>query len=347
MALTRRALGRMLASGAAFLTVPFHKVFAAAPKAKATLRGQVQAAVDALGAESINAALDGTYAKVFNCRQSTMQVEQVVHMHYRGLSDIKNGAVSRIDWDDKPGQRWVFNAETEVVGFGFAVVRDDDLRGVSADRATIASISQMKQEPAGGRPVRLSEVPATLARMLAIFRIFRETDAAAILSNATTYDPTIGGDGVSLCSPNHPHHTGTWQNTLPTPCDLTFEALLEAGKGIELFVDEQGLRINVKPMRLIVGRDYVDLAKRLTTPSVDQGYVRLPYLVWDEISPDAWFLQTDVDGLVWFERHPFELAVWEDHETGAVWVQGYERRCFSYHDPRAVFGVVPPRIQRA
>jgi hypothetical protein len=55
----------------------------------------------------------------------------------------------------------------------------------------------------------------------------------------------------------------------------------------------------------------------------------------------AWFITTDVKGLVYYDRVPFETDMQVDPTTGNLLVVGYERYVFSYTNPRSVFISTP------
>ncbi len=316
-ALTRRTLGKWLGSAAAFLSLPFQTAGARplVPQQKPLARA-VQDIVDGLSPEAIQEGLFGPYNKIFRLRPSTMQIERTVHIRYNAPADM--------------GQRWVYNAEPYELAFGFAVVADDDPRAGAAQVLGLFELITGK-----ATPCRLSQVSQMLPVLLATFRRRREVDAAAVLNSASTYNPFIGGDGKALLSPEHPHEDGAWPNTFDRPQALTAASLEQACAGIRGFVDNAGVRIMVRPVQLIVGSDLAEQAEALSASH------QLPHRVWDHLSPGAWFVQSDVDGLAWFERVPFEIAVHQDWDTGQVYVYGFERRCFTHTDPRAVFGCIP------
>jgi hypothetical protein len=68
-----------------------------------------------------------------------------------------------------------------------------------------------------------------------------------------------------------------------------------------------------------------------------KGYMTVDYLT----SNFAWFLLTENDGLVFFERDPFETDMWVDNISQNLLVSAYQRACPSYNDPRAAFGSFP------
>jgi hypothetical protein len=205
--------------------------------------------------------------------------------------------------DDLPprGHRWTYSASPESVCLGFAVKTGTD-------------------------------VTVELRRMLNAFKYLRERDAARILNKATTYDCTIGGDGVSLCSEHHPHDHVPWSNLIRSTQPLNADAMKAVQDHMSVNAyDEAGLRILLRTAKLIVHPDLKEDAEGLG----------VPFVAWDHLTnPKAWFIKTTAYGLSWYERSPLSIAARLTSEK-EIMVIGHEKRCFTYSNPRAVFGVIP------
>jgi hypothetical protein len=55
----------------------------------------------------------------------------------------------------------------------------------------------------------------------------------------------------------------------------------------------------------------------------------------------AWFVLTENDGLIFFERDGFETDMWVDNITDNLLVKGYQRATPTFNDPRVSWGEFP------
>ncbi len=78
-------------------------------------------------------------------------------------------------------------------------------------------------------------------------------------------------------------------------------------------------------------------AIRTTADGLTEGYIVNDYLS----SPFAWFLLTNVDGLLYLERVAFETDMQVEFTTDNLLVKGYERYSFGYYNSRATYGTFP------
>jgi len=181
----------------------------------------------------------------------------------------------------------------------------------------------------------------------------KQVKAANILNNgfSTTYP---GGDGKPLLTTDHPTITGGDQKNEPsTAADLNETSLENALIDIAAFVDERGLKVNVKARRLIVPPALQFVADRiLNTPgrvgtadndinavrnmsAVPDGYAVNHYLT----DTDAFFLRTDApNGLKHFVRTPVSTGMEGDFESGNVRYKARERYSFGWSDWRGIYG---------
>jgi hypothetical protein len=66
------------------------------------------------------------------------------------------------------------------------------------------------------------------------------------------------------------------------------------------------------------------------------------FIVMDFLSSNfAWFMTTNIEGLILMQRIPFEMDMWVDNITDNLLVKGYERYVFGDNDPRSLFGNTP------
>jgi hypothetical protein len=66
------------------------------------------------------------------------------------------------------------------------------------------------------------------------------------------------------------------------------------------------------------------------------------YMVYDYLTSSfAWFIQTNIPGLVFFIRKPFESDMSVEFTTDNLLVKGYQRYVPSYYDWRHLYGTFP------
>ena len=181
----------------------------------------------------------------------------------------------------------------------------------------------------------------------------KQVKAANVLNNgfSTSYP---GGDGKPLLTTDHPTITGgDVKNESSTAADLNETSLENALIDIAAFVDERGLKVNVKARRLIVPPALQFVADRiLNTPgrvgtadndinavrnmsAVPDGYAVNHYLT----DTDAFFLRTDApNGLKHFVRTPVSTGMEGDFESGNVRYKARERYSFGWSDWRGIYG---------
>jgi hypothetical protein len=188
-----------------------------------------------------------------------------------------------------------------------------------------------------------------LARSMATTK---QIKAASVLNGAFT--TSIGGDGVALCSTDHPIIGGPNQkNELATPADLSETSLEQAIIDIQSLVDERNLKIAIQGLKLIIPKELQFTADRIMKSTlrvgtadndinalknmgmIPQGYTVNHYLT----DPDAFFIKTDApNGMKMFERVNMKTAFEGDFETGNMRYKARERYSFGFSDWRGIFG---------
>lgn len=277
--------------------------------------------------------IETNWSKVFVTHQSNMALERTTQMRYMSIAQLKTegGATA---FDNNAGERFVYNMEPIEAGLGYAITRKaiDDNLYADAFRPTNLGLNKS-------------------------FREFWEVEAAAIFNLATTYNASLAGDGKALLATDHPYDNGTWANTTSTPLNLNEASLITGQKAIRKnFVDEAGLKVRARAQQLLVPVDLEDVAIRLTQTTLRPGTANndvnaipilsggLPkgYEVMDYFtSAYAWFLKTDIEGLIHLQRIAYELDMFCDFITDNLLVKGYERGGFFYNDPRCLWGQIP------
>ena len=181
----------------------------------------------------------------------------------------------------------------------------------------------------------------------------KQVKAAAVLNNA--FDSTVtGGDGKELCATDHPLTNGsTFANEPSTAADLNETSLEDALIKIAGFVDERGLIVALRGMKLIIPRQLQFVAERIMNSTLRVGtsdndanalknMCMLPqgYVVNDFLTDtDAFFIMTDTPrGFLHFERVALSTGMEADFDTGNMRYKARERYSFGFSDPRCVFG---------
>lgn len=277
--------------------------------------------------------IETQYSKVFKTHQSNMQVERTTQMRYMSIAQLKTEG-GATEFDNNAGERFVYNMEPIEAGLGYAMTRkaiDDNL-------------------------YQDAFMPTNLG-LNKSFREFWEVEAASIFTLATVYNAALVGDGQPLLSTAHPYDNGTWANTTTVPLTLNESSLITGQKSIrQNFVDEAGLKVRARAQCLLVPVALEDVAIRLTQTQLRPGTANndvnailtlsggLPkgYMVMDYFTnPLAWFLKTDIEGLIHLQRIAYELDMFCDFITDNLLVKGYERGGFFFNDPRCLWGSVP------
>lgn len=272
------------------------------------------------------------WSQVFTTVKSTLQTESAEQMRILGLAQLKveGGATA---FDNNMGQRYTWNATAQEVALGYAVT----LRSVEDNQYT--------------KDFNMMNLKLTDS-----FGQYKEILGASVINNAQTYDATVGGDGVALCSTAHPYDNGTWANTFSTQLDLNESSLLQAYINIgSTWVDEAGLRIDAKADKVLVPPALEPVALRLMRSELRPGTANndpnvIPmmssgtnkFMVYHYLTSNyAWFVRTNKPGLHYFDRIAFDTDLWVDNVTDNLLIKGRERYTFNYRDPRALFGSFP------
>ena len=271
--------------------------------------------------------------KIFTTKTSTLAIERSVQTRYFGLAQYKTEGAA-VGFDNNAGQRYVYNAETQEVALAFSITKKaiDDNKFKSDFNPSVAGLNMS-------------------------FAQFKETVGADVLNSATTYDSSIGGDGKALCATDHPVDGSTYANKPSTEMNLNEASLLTAQVAVRTdFVNEAGLKIYAMAKTLVIPPQLEATAVRLTKTELRPGTANndvnaiksvaggLPggYIVNEYLTSQyAWFLTTNIEGLIHMKRKGYETDMQVDFHTDNLLVKGYERYCFTYNDPRCIYGSFP------
>ena len=265
--------------------------------------------------------------KLFDTFKSTRQFEEDVGVTSFGLANIK-GEGSPISYDTER-QAFITRYSHIVYALGFVITREimeDDQYDIVGQRKAQGLAFSMRQT--------------------------KEIVGANVYNRAFNAS-YVGGDGVSMINTAHPNFAGgTWSNQVPVAADLSEAALEQALIDIAGFTNDRGLLISVRPKTLIIARQNIFEAKRLTAPDgrpgVDSNDVNamkalgvVPEVVVNHYltDPDAWFIRTDApQGMKYFERRADAFDMDNDFDTENAKFKATARYSFGWTDPRGIYG---------
>lgn len=267
------------------------------------------------------------HLSIFDKENSSMAWEEDVGASTFGLAPVKpeGGGITY----DEARQGFIDRYTHVTYGLGFMITREmveDGLAGTVALRRAKALAFSIRQ---------------TI-----------ETVAANILNRAFNSDYTFG-DGKELCATDHPNVAGgTWANELATAADLSEAALEQACIDIANFTNDRGLKIAVRPMKLVIPTALIFEATRILKSELRVGTAdndlnalknlgMIPEVVVNHYltDNDAWFIKTDVpDGMKHFERRSMEFDTDNDFDTENARFKSTFRGSWGCTDKRGIFG---------
>jgi hypothetical protein len=201
-----------------------------------------------------------------------------------------------------------------------------------------------------GDHIRIGQV---YAKHLAQSLIETKELLAANVLNRAFNSSYVGGDGVSLTNTAHPIVNGTFSNQLSTAANLSQTSLEQMLIQVRQAVDNNGKKIRLQPLKLIVAPGNVFQAEvllksvlRTGTANNDINPVKSIGLMPEGASvlsrltsATNWWVQTDApEGLKLMMRRGLEKTMEGDFETDSMRYKATERYTISWTDPRAAYG---------
>lgn len=269
-------------------------------------------------------------------------------MLYRELFEMKS---SNKAYEETP----------ELIGFGLAPIKE---QGTSTQYDTWRQgfVTRFTNVPyALGFIVTREEIKDNLypqvtrdrtARLAFSMKTTRETVGANIYNRAFNV-AFPGGDGLPLISTAHLTDDGTQSNALAVAANLSEQAIEDMTIQIANANDSRGLRINLRPRKLVVNTANMFEAERILASylqngtannalnalrskgTLPEGYVDNTYLS----DPTAWWIQTNAEnGMCWFDREPTEFTEDNDFDTDNMKYKSYMRFVPGWSDWRGLFG---------
>ena len=180
----------------------------------------------------------------------------------------------------------------------------------------------------------------------------KELLCANVLNRAFNSSYT-GGDGVSLINTAHPIAVGSFSNQLSTAANLSQTSLEQMLIQIRQAVDNNGKKIRLQPVKLVVAPGNVFQAEvllksvlRTGTANNDINPIKsiglLPEgatVISRLTSATNWWVETDApEGMKLLMRRALEKTMEGDFETDSMRYKATERYIPGWTDPRALFG---------
>lgn len=272
-------------------------------------------------------AHDRMYTDIFETKTSKRAYEeQVLRI---GLGEAVDKAEGAMVTFDQGAEGWVSRVSFHTIALGFAITEE------AIDDNLYADLGQLY----GG------ELAKSINHTV-------EVRAANVINNAHS-SSYAGGDGEALCSTAHPLYSGGFaSNKLATGADLSEEALEDAMIAVDGFVDDRGKPIVIKAKKLLIHRNNMFVAKRLSATSGrvgtanndinalrEMGYFKgEPHINPYFRDPDMWSIQTDASmGLQFWNRKGLKRGMETDFRTGNMMYKAQRRFGVSFTDWRCLY----------
>ncbi|MFZ9076728.1 MAG: hypothetical protein ACO20Z_06365, partial [Ilumatobacteraceae bacterium] len=193
------------------------------------------------------ARYENQHAEIYTTESSDRAFEEEVMLAGFGSAPLKQEG-SAINYDDAQ-EAYTARYNHETIALAFSITEE--------------AIEDNLYDRLGSRYTR------ALARSMAHTK---QVKAAAILNNAFTGGASAGGDGKALCATDHPLTSGgSFANKPTVDADLNETSLEDALISIAGFVDERGLKVALRGMKLIIPRQLQFVAERLMVSNLRVG----------------------------------------------------------------------------
>lgn len=197
------------------------------------------------------------------------------------------------------------------------------------------------------------ELGQAQTRWMARSMMQTKENVAANVYNRGFNPSYVGGDGKELFATDHPSQAGNQSNELATPADLSEASLEDLCIQIMQAKDDRGLRINLRPKRLITATDEYFNAQRIlkselqsNTANNDINVLRAAGVIPEIVTghyltdADAFFIMTDIpqeEGMIFQQREEVSLEADNEFDTKNFCYSAYERYAAGWADWRGCF----------
>lgn len=269
---------------------------------------------------------DPEWSQLFDVDSSTQAYEEDVEHTSFGLAPKKPEGQSIIY--DSHSQGYVSRYQHFAYGLGYIVTREE-----LADNL-------------------YQKVSMARAESLAFSMAQTRENVAANVYNRAFNSSYTGGDGKEMIATDHPSLAGTWSNELNPAADLSEASIEDLAIQIMNATNSRGLKISLRPTRLIVPTQLYFEACRILESQLQNDTANnavnalrtkgtIPEVVVNHYltDSDAWFIRTNAPrGLRWYDREAVEFTKDEDFDTDNAKAKGYMRFSAGWTDPRGIYG---------
>ena len=268
------------------------------------------------------------YVALFDAYDSKKKYEEDVQATSFGLAQVKAEG-SNLAYDSMQ-QGFVSRYTHVAYALGFIVTREEQEDNLYAELA-------MKR-----------------SGLLAWSMAETKENVGANVYNRAFNSSYTGGDAKELLATDHPNMVGggTYSNELNPAADLSEQSIEDLAIQIGQAENDRGLKIALKPQRLIIPINLQFEAARIlkSTLQNDTGNNAVNALRTMNVIPeivvnhyltdtDAWFVKTDCpEGMKVFNRVARRLENDNDFSTKNMLASAYERYSFGWSDPRGLYG---------
>ena len=287
-------------------------------------------------------------------------VEPILNESFDGVYDQRSDEWSTV-FREQSGIPRNYHEEPVLYGFGAAPQLPDG-SPVSYQQGGVLFLQRYVYQVFGlafaltkvlvedGDHIRLGQV---YARHLAQSLIETKELLCANILNRAFNSAYTGGDGVALNSTAHPIVNGTTSNILSTAANLSQTSLEQMLIQVRQAVDNNGKKIRLQPLKLVVAPGNVFQAEvllksvlRAGTANNDINPIKsiglLPEgasVISRLTSATNWWVQTDApEGMKLMMRRALEKTMEGDFETDSMRYKATERYWPSWTDWRSMYG---------
>lgn len=255
-----------------------------------------------------------------------------------------------------------YEERVQMTGFGLAP-RKDEGESIQYDSAQEGFTSRITNVPyalgfkitrEAVRDNQYIQMGERYSRWLATAMKQTKENVCANVYNRAFNASYTGGDGKELIATDHPSLSGSQSNELDPAADLSEASLEDLTIQIMEATDDRGLRIQLRPTKLITPVELYYEAGRILRSELQSGSANndinalramgvIPEVVTNHYltDADAFFIRTDMpegEGMIFQNRDPLEFEQDNDFDTKNLCYSAYERFAAGWASFRGVFG---------
>ena len=218
-------------------------------------------------------------------------------------------------------------------------------------RVTEEAIEDHLSELNGGGGGVLADISKDLGISLAE-NVEVEVAKFVVSGTATTYHTTRFAD--ALFSATHDRLDGSTYSNYGTSSDLTYDTFWAAVVAAENQLDHRQLRVRKDVTRLWVPpqmeKKAIEILQSVDRPDTGNRAInalkasgrKIDIGVWSYLTDaDAWYLQLNGDGIIFYWRRKTRFAREADFQTGDMMLKGDQRFSAEINDPMCWYGNIP------